>query len=570
MDILKGHKSKIFAAVFIAIIGVGFGVIPYFSVAAIINNLVAKNANLNNYYPYIFAVFLGFMASILFHEISTIISHNLAYRIIEDKRKLLADKLSKISMGEVERKSSGQWSQFMVETLDKMEKPIAHVIPEVIANIFIPIVLVITIFIMDWRIGIANLLTIPLGLLFSMLMMRGYEEKSKRYQEAAKAMNTTMVEYVNGIKVIKAFNKSASSFGKFRKTVEENKNAMLDWYLSVCFSMTATMETIPSTMVFVLPASLYFFMKGSVEVGTLIMCILLSYASYKPLIKAMSHMETIANIKVVFEEIKKIMEIPNLKRGEEVRDIKSYDVEFKDVTFAYEESKNVLNNISFKANENELTAIVGNSGGGKSTITKLIAGFWNVSNGEILIGKTNLNELPLKQNMELVSYVSQENFLFNKTILENLKMAKEDASMDEIKEACEKASCYNFINGLPNGYETIVGKGGANLSGGEKQRIAIARCFLKNSPIVLLDEATAYSDPDNESVIQQSIDKLIKDKTVIMVAHRLSTIVNANKIIVVDNGEVIEEGTHKQLLELNGRYKKMWDVYTESKEIEVI
>ena len=570
MDILKGHKSKIFAAVFIAILGVGFGVIPYFSVAAIINNLVAKNANLNNYYPYIFAVFLGFMASILFHEISTIISHNLAYRIIEDKRKLLADKLSKISMGEVERKSSGQWSQFMVETLDKMEKPIAHVIPEVIANIFIPIVLVITIFIMDWRIGIANLLTIPLGLLFSMLMMRGYEEKSKRYQEAAKAMNTTMVEYVNGIKVIKAFNKSASSFGKFRKTVEENKNAMLDWYLSVCFSMTATMETIPSTMVFVLPASLYFFMKGSVEVGTLIMCILLSYASYKPLIKAMSHMETIANIKVVFEEIKKIMEIPNLKRGEEVRDIKSYDVEFKDVTFAYEESKNVLNNISFRANENELTAIVGNSGSGKSTITKLIAGFWNVSNGEILIGKTNLNELPLKQNMELVSYVSQENFLFNKTILENLKMAKEDASMDEIKEACEKASCYNFIKSLPNGYETIVGKGGANLSGGEKQRIAIARCFLKNSPIVLLDEATAYSDPDNESVIQQSIDKLIKDKTVIMVAHRLSTIVNANKIIVVDNGEVIEEGTHKQLLELNGRYKKMWDVYTESKEIEVI
>lgn len=570
MDILKGHKSKIFAAVFIAIIGVGFGVIPYFSVAAIINNLVAKNANLNNYYPYIFAVFLGFLASILFHEISTIISHNLAYRIIEDKRKLLADKLSKISMGEVERKSSGQWSQFMVETLDKMEKPIAHVIPEVIANIFIPIVLVITIFIMDWRIGIANLLTIPLGLLFSMLMMRGYEEKSKRYQEAAKAMNTTMVEYVNGIKVIKAFNKSASSFGKFRKTVEENKNAMLDWYLSVCFSMTATMETIPSTMVFVLPASLYFFMKGSVEVGTLITCILLSYASYKPLIKAMSHMETIANIKVVFEEIKKIMEIPNLKRGEEVRDIKSYDVEFKDVTFAYEESKNVLNNISFKANENELTAIVGNSGSGKSTITKLIAGFWNVSNGEILIGKTNLNELPLKQNMELVSYVSQENFLFNKTILENLKMAKEDASMDEIKEACEKASCYNFIKGLPNGYQTIVGKGGANLSGGEKQRIAIARCFLKNSPIVLLDEATAYSDPDNESVIQQSIDKLIKDKTVIMVAHRLSTIVNANKIIVVDNGEVIEEGTHKQLLELNGRYKKMWDVYTESKEIEVI
>ena len=286
---LKKHKSKVFASVLIAIIGVGFGVIPYFSVASIINNLVDNNTDIYNYLPYIFAILVGFLGSVLFHEVSTIISHNLAYRIIEDKRKLLADKLSRLSMGDVEKKSSGQWSQFMVETLDKMEKPIAHVIPEVIANIIIPIVLIVIIFVLDWRIGIANLLTIPLGLLFSMLMMRGYEAKSKRYQEASKAMNTTMVEYVNGIKVIKAFNKSASSFGKFKETVNENKKAMLDWYLSVCFSMTATMETIPATMIFVLPASIYFFMNGSIEIGTLVICVLLSYASYKPLIKAMSH-----------------------------------------------------------------------------------------------------------------------------------------------------------------------------------------------------------------------------------------------------------------------------------------
>ena len=567
---LKKHKSKVFASVLIAIIGVGFGVIPYFSVASIINNLVDNNTDIYNYLPYIFAILVGFLGSVLFHEVSTIISHNLAYRIIEDKRKLLADKLSRISMGDVEKKSSGQWSQFMVETLDKMEKPIAHVIPEVIANIIIPIVLIVIIFVLDWRIGIANLLTIPLGLLFSALMMRGYEAKSKRYQEASKAMNTTMVEYVNGIKVIKAFNKSASSFGKFKETVNENKKAMLDWYLSVCFSMTATMETIPATMIFVLPASLYFFMNGSIEIGALVMCILLSYASYKPLIKAMSHLETITNIKIILEEINKVMDIPDLKRGKTTKNIGSYDVEFRNVTFAYNKSKNVLNGISFNANENELTAIVGNSGGGKSTIAKLLAGFWNVNSGEILIGKNNLNDMPLKQNMELVTYVSQENFLFNKTILENLKIAKEDASMSEIQKACEKASCHDFIMSLPNGYETIVGESGANLSGGEKQRIAIARSFLKNSPIVLLDEATAYSDPDNESVIQESINNLIENKTVIMIAHRLSTIVNANKIIVVDNGSIIEQGSHKELLELNGKYKEMWDIYTESKEIEVI
>lgn len=570
MGALREHKGKVFASALIAIIGVGLGVIPYFSVANIINNIVKGKVEIATYIPYILAVLVGLLGSVLFHEFSTIISHNLAYRVIEEKRKKLVDKLSKISMGEVEKRSSGQWSQFMVETLDKMEQPIAHVIPEVIANLLIPIVLVIIIFIMDWRIGIANLLTIPFGLLFLMLMMRGYEEKSKRYQEASKAMNTTMVEYVNGIKVIKAFNKSASSFGKFKETVNENKKAMLDWYLSICFSMTGAMETIPATMVFVLPTSLYLFMQRSVEMSSLTMCILLSYASYKPLIKAMSHLETIANIKMVMKEINKVMEIPDLERGKQLKHIKSHDVEFQNVSFAYDESKNVLNNISFKANEKELTAIVGNSGGGKSTIAKLIAGFWNIEKGKILIGDVDLNDMPLKQNMDLITYVSQENFLFNKTILENLRIAKEDASMDEIKEACVKASCHDFIMNLPNGYETIVGEGGASLSGGERQRIVIARSFLKNSSIVLLDEATAYSDPDNEAIIQKSIDALIKDKTVIMIAHRLSTIVNANKIIVVDNGNIVEQGSHEKLLELNGRYREMWDVYTESKEIEVI
>lgn len=570
MEVLKEHKGKVFASALIAIIGVGLGVIPYFSVANIINNIVEGKVEIGAYIPYILAVLVGLLGSILFHEFSTIISHNLAYRVIEGKRKKLVDKLSKISMGEIEKRSSGQWSQFMVETLDKMEQPIAHVIPEVIANLLIPIVLVVIIFIMDWRIGVANLLTIPLGLLFFMMMMRGYEEKSKRYQEASKAMNTIMVEYVNGIKVIKAFNKSASSFGKFKETVNENKKSMLDWYLSVCFSMTGAMETIPATMIFVLPTSLYLFMQGSVEMSLLIMCILLSYASYKPLIKAMSHLETMANIKIVMKEINKVMEIPDLERGKQLKHIKSYDVEFQNVSFAYDDSKNVLNNISFKANEKELTAIVGNSGGGKSTIAKLIAGFWNIDKGKIFIGDVDLNDMPLKQNMELITYVSQENFLFNKTILENLRVAKEDANMDEIKEACVKASCHDFIMNLPNGYETVVGEGGSSLSGGERQRIVIARSFLKNSPIVLLDEATAYSDPDNEAIIQESIDALIKDKTVIMIAHRLSTIVNANKIIVVDNGNIVEEGSHEKLLELNGRYREMWDVYTEAKEIEVI
>lgn len=570
MEELKRHKGKVFLSVSIAILGVASGILPYFSVAKLIQNIAEKNREAETYIFYTVLIFAGFAGSVFFHGISTVISHHLAFGIIEDKRKLLTDKLSKISMGEVERKSSGQWAQFMVETLDKIEKPIAHVIPEVAANILIPIILGIIIFSLDWRIGIANLLTVPIGVLFSMLMMRGYEEKSKRYQEAAKNMNTAMVEYVQGIKLIKAFNKSASSYTKFQTTVRENKNAMLDWYLSVCFSMTAAMETIPATMIFVLPSVLFFFMKGSIEIGVLIMCVLLSYASYRPLIKAMGHLDTMANIKVILKEISNIMEIPELERGSEIQETEGFEVEFKEAVFSYGDEKKVLKNLSFKAKEHELTAIVGDSGGGKSTVVKLIAGFWNIDSGEILIGGKDIRKMPLKQNMDLVTYVSQENFLFNKTIIENLRLAKEDADLEEIKAACIKASCHDFIMSLPKNYETLVGEGGESLSGGEKQRIAIARALLKNSPIILLDEATAYSDPDNEAVIQDSIKNLIKDKTVIMIAHRLSTIINANKIIVMDEGRVLEEGTHKELLALNGKYGRMWQTYTESKGIEVI
>ncbi|MCU9533680.1 ABC transporter ATP-binding protein [Streptococcus sp. CSL10205-OR2] len=570
MELLKRHVGRVSLSILMAILGVAFGVLPYFAIANIINYLVIHQTDTSYYFLQIGLILLGFLGNLLCHEISTIMSHHLAYKVIEEKRQVLADKLASISMGDVERRSSGEWTHFMVETLDKMEKPIAHVIPEVIANILIPVILVSIIFILDWRIGIANLLTVPLGFLFSMLMMRGYEEKSKRYQDASKKMNTTMVEYVQAIKVIKAFNKSASSFGKFKETVNEHKRAMLDWYLSVCFSATATMEVIPATMVFVLPTALFFFMKDEITVGTLITCLLLSYASYKPLLKAMSHLETIANIKVIIDEIDKVMTIPDLERGIEEKRISHYDISFKGVTFSYDLSKKVLNQLSFKANENELTAIVGYSGSGKSTIAKLLAGFWNSTSGDILIGGQSINNMPLSQNMALVTYVSQENFLFNKTILDNLLLAKEDASMEEIKEACQKASCHDFIMALPNGYDTLVGEGGANLSGGEKQRIALARSFLKNSPIIVLDEATAYADPDNEAIIQASINQLIKNKTVIMIAHRLSTIVNANKIIVVDEGQVVEEGTHQELLELNGNYKEMWHTYMDSKEIEVV
>ena len=558
MEVLKKHIGQILSSVIIAVIGVFCSVVPYFALAKITQNIAISNTDLEFYIRPILLILGGLIGSVIFHEISTLISHNLAFRIIEDERKKLVRKINRLSMGEIEKRSSGEWTQFMVETLNKIEQPIAHVIPEVIANLIIPIALVVIIFIMDWRIGIANLITLPLGVLFSILMMGGYEEKSRNYQEAAKNMNTTAVEYIRGIQVIKAFNKSASSYGKFVDAVNSNRDSMLNWYLSVCFYMTAAMEVLPSTLLFVLPTSLYLYMNGSIEVGNLIMCVLLSYACYKPLIKAMSHMDTMANVRVVIDEIKNVMELPELERGNEEEKIRSYDINFENVCFAYNDKKKVFDNLSFSAKENKLTAIVGYSGGGKSTIAKLIAGYWNINKGKISVGNVNLKDVSLEKNMELVTYVSQENYLFRKSIIDNMRMANQNASIEEIKDACKKASCHDFIMSLPNGYETIIGESGSNLSGGERQRLTIARALLKDSPIVLLDEATAYSDPDNEAEIQKSIDALVENKTVIMIAHRLSTIIGADKIIVLNNGEIEAEGTHKELLGKSETYAKMW------------
>lgn len=568
MDIIKKHIGGIIFPVIAAIIGAACGIVPYFAIASIMTQLIDGTSDYRVFVPYVGLVFAGFAGALIGHSVSTIGSHNLAFSIIEDTRKRVVEKLSRLSMGTIEEKSSGKWSQFIVETIDKMEKPIAHVIPEVLANVLIPIIIVVIIFTLNWKIGLANLVTLPLGMLFSMLMMKDYEVKSKRYVEASKKMNAAAVEYIQGIKVIKAFNKSASSYDKFQKAVEDNRDSMLDWYLSVCFAMTAAMEVLPSTLLFVLPVGLYLFMTGGIAIPTLIMCVLLSYASYKPLLKAMAYTDTMANVRVVFGEIQSVLDLPEMVRADTSGAPQGFDVRFENVVFGYggATGARVFDGLNFTAKEGELTAIVGSSGSGKSTVAKLLAGFWNVNGGRITIGGADIGSMSLERNMRLVTYVSQENFLFNKSIRDNLKMAKENATDKEIEAACKKASCDDFIKSLPEGYDTDAGNAGGKFSGGERQRITIARALLKDSPIVVLDEATAYSDPENEAVIQQSIDNLVKNKTVIMIAHRLSTVVNADKIIVLEKGCIAAEGTHAELLRSSPLYKKMWQSHISGKD----
>lgn len=562
---LKGGELTALTSVILAIIGVALSIIPYFMIAKVINGLLSGNIDENRIILYILVSVCSFILSIAFNEFSTLTSHRLAFHIIEKTREELAEKLSRLSMGTIQGKSSGKWSQFMGETLDKMEKPIAHIIPEILANFIIPIVILVILFVIDWRIGLANLVTLPFGILFLMLMMKDYEANSKVYVEASKVMNTTVVEYVNGIKVIKAFNQSASSYEKFINSVNKNRDSMLDWYLGVCFAMTAAMEILPSTLLFVLPTGMYLFMNGAIEVSVLITCVLLSYALYKPLVKAMQHLDTGANLRVIMAEIDEVMSLKELKRPDDMKNIINNDITFENVDFAYDD-KLVLKDLNMKAKQGEMTAIVGPSGGGKSTIAKLIVGFFNTQSGSIKIGDTDIRNLPLKQNMELVTYVSQENYLFNESIYENLKLGNPNASRAEIINACKKAGCHEFIMKLKEKYETVVGEAGSHLSGGERQRITIARSLLKNSPIIVLDEATAYADPENESLIQKSINALVKDKTVIIIAHRLSTIIGADSIYVIENGKVVDKGKHDELLKKSSIYKTMWNSHIEARD----
>lgn len=558
MEMLKGKWKYISFSMVNSIISVLLSVLPYFAVSTIMTLIFEKTYSFDLFVKPISIIFLGLIGSVVFHKISTLSSHKLAFRIIGDARISIVQKLEKLSMGEIEKKSSGQWTQFIDATLDKMELPIAHVIPEVIGNLIAPILITIIIFFLRWEIGIAHLISLPLTYIFMKLGTKNYADNWKKKQEDEKIMNTTLVEYIKGIKVIKVFNKSASSYSKYQEVVDNYRTSLLSWYTGSCFSVSAMIEILPSSLLFVLPVSMFIFINGKIDISNMILCVLLSYACYTPLLKVMSHFESVATLKVLTSEINSVMHMQEIERGKVKQNISDYSVEFENVSFSYNDETEVFNNLSFKAESNKLTAIVGYSGSGKSTIAKLIAGFWNVDYGKIKIGKIDLRNIPLEQNMDIVTYVSQENYLFKKSIIENIRMAKKDANKEEIIEVCKKASCHEFIESLSNGYETIVGDAGASLSGGERQRITIARALLKNSPIVLFDEATAYSDPDNEAIIQKSINKLIKNKTVIMVAHRLSTIMNADKIIVLNAGKIDSVGTHKELLEKSIVYQKMW------------
>ena len=556
----KEKKSQLSFAVVLSVLSSAFGVVPYIAVAVLLQK--ALENSLTTTWAILLPVIAlcGYLLKHALDAKSTLCSHKVAYEIIKNIRIAIMKKMSKVSMGTIQEKSSGEFKQLVIDDAERLEGPLAHAIPEMTASILVPIFVILYLLVIDWRMALAALVSAILGNLIYYGMMFGRGEVMKEYMMSNANMNATIVEYVNGMEVIKAFNQTASSMGRFQSAVLKVRDITTKWYKHCWPFMSISQAILPSSIAFVLPVGMALISGGAVSLAELIVCILLSMAIVGSLQNFTEFWESFAVISEVQPRIQALLDMEELSEPAQPKRTDKADVQMKDVHFGYGDSE-IIHGISFTAKAGSVTAFVGPSGSGKSTLAKLIARFWDVDAGAVLVGGIDIREMSLTDLTEKISYVSQDNFLFNMSLRDNIRIGKPEATDKEVEWAAAQAGCDEFISRFPQGYDTNAGDAGARLSGGERQRLAIARAILKNAPIVILDEATAFTDPENEDKLQRSIDKLTKGKTLIVIAHRLSTIMYADQILVLENGQITAQGTHEQLLTHSETYLDMWKAH---------
>lgn len=553
------HRNLYMASVLLAVCGVACSIVPYIIMGDMVTRLIDGEKQWEVYLRggLIMAVF--WLGRVIFHGLSTTCSHKATFHVLGNIRKRVCDKLAKVPLGRVKDTPSGSLKNIIVERIDSIETTLAHILPEFTSNLLAPVAVFIYLCMIDWRMALVSLISLPLGLLAYMGMMIGYEESFQNTVTKTKILNDTAVEYINGIEVIKAFGKAENSYEKFKIAAKEGADCYIEWMRRCNVFFSIAMVLFPCTTLSVLPIGGLFVKNGSLAIADFILCIILSLGLTTPLITVMSYSDDIGRLRTILNEVTDVLLWEELSRPEkDLKEPEDYSVRLEDVTFGYKE-KEVLHGINMEIRQGTVNALVGPSGSGKSTIAKLIASLWDTKSGRIEIGGVDIRELSLEEYNKKVAYVSQDNYLFDDTIRENIRMGRMDATDSEVEEVARKSGCHDFIMQLEKGYDTVVGGAGGHLSGGERQRIAIARAMLKDAPIIILDEATAYTDPENEAVIQSSVAKLVRGKTLIVIAHRLSTIADADKIFVIADGRVVEEGTHKKLLDNRGLYAKMWE-----------
>ena len=570
MDLLKKYikrnKAPYFISVLFAILGVISNLFVYIILSKMIISLIDGSQDFYYYINKIFFILLCLIIKEVFMFLSTMISHKTAYQIIRDIRKSLMEKLFNMPLGDILNESTGKLKDIIVNQVDNTETTLAHMIPEMTANLIGPIILFVYMLILDYRLSLISLIPLVIGGFFMTGPMKRMKVKFPQAVKIGQDMNNSVVEYINGIEVIKTFNQGEKSYRKYRDNVYKKANYYYDWMGENTRDYAISMSIAPVGILTIIPFGLYFCMNGSLDGGVFLTLIILSFGTIQNIMRVMTFEDDIGRMSTIFEEIKNILSARELSHKNENLDIKNYNIEIKNVDFSYEKDKQVLNNININIEEGSVNALVGESGSGKSTIAKLISGFWDVDSGSISIGNVNIKDMSLEKLSTVISYVAQDNFLFDMSIKDNIRIGNKNASDEEIIEVCKKAACHDFIMKLSDGYDTRVGEAGKHLSGGERQRISIARAMIKNAPIVILDEATSYIDPENEALIQDAISELVKGKTLIIIAHRLKTITDVDNIFVIKNGELSCKGSHEELLKESKDYHNLWETALKGEE----
>ena len=559
-------KSGYIASVCLAVAGAVFQILPFFVMAQVIGKLLAGNKDITGYLAdcAVMAVFWGLR--VLLHALSTAQSHKATFAVLGNIRKQGLAKLARMPLGDVQAKGSGELKSILVEQVDSMEPTLAHVIPEMSSNAVLVLATFVYLLALDWCMALVSLITFPLGMVFFALMMAGYNKNYARTVAATNTLNDTAVEYIGGIEVIKVFGKAKSSYEKFVAAARECAQSYIDWMNKSNFYFTFAMNIMPATLLTVLPIGGLLMKAGTLAPERFVLIVILSMGLITPIIGCMKFTDDLAKVGTIISQVTDILTAAELPRPETDEETpQGSTVVLHNVRFGYGDTE-VLHGIDLTFREGTVNALVGPSGSGKSTIAKLIASFWDVNRGSITVGDADIRHISAAHYHRLVAYVSQDNFLFDTTVRENIRMGRPDATDAEVEQAARDCGCYDFIMGLENGFDTMVGSGGGHLSGGEKQRISIARAMLKNAPIVILDEATAYTDPENEAVIQESVARLVRGKTLIVIAHRLSTIVDADQIAVVNEGRIEAAGTQAELLQTCPLYQTLWNAHMASRD----